>query len=53
MEKGMHSPFTKKGDIGLANNYWGITLTVIAAQIYNALLPNCVEPKIEKILKKN
>ncbi len=30
-------PFPKKGDLGLAKNYWGITLTFIAAKIYNAL----------------
>ena len=49
----MHPPFTKKGDLGLAKNYWDITLTSIAAKIYNALLRNRIEPKIEKILRKN
>ena len=34
-------------------NYRGITLTSIVAKIYNALLHNCIEPKIEKILRKN
>ena len=33
-------PFPKKGDLGLA-------------KIYNALLCNCIEPKIENILRKN
>ena len=47
------SPFPKKGDLGLAKNYQGITLTSIAAKIYNALLCNCIEPKIENILRKN
>ena len=31
-------PFPKKGDLRLAKNYRGITLTSIAAKIYNALL---------------
>ena len=40
-------------DLGLAKNYWGITLTSIAAKIYNVLLRNCIEPKIDNILRKN
>ena len=50
--KGYILPFPKKGDLGLANNYRGITLTSIAAKIYNALLRNCIEPKIDNILRK-
>ena len=45
-------PFPKKGDLGLAKNYWNITLTSIAAKIYNALLRNRIEPKID-ILREN
>ena len=45
-------PFPKKGDLGLAKNYRGITLTSIAAKIYNALLRNRIEPKIDNILRK-
>ena len=45
--------FPKKGDLGLAKNYWGITLMSIAAKIYNALLHNRIEPKIDNILGKN
>ena len=51
--KGCILPFPKKGDLGLAKNYRGITLTSIAAKIYNALLPNCIEPQIDNILRKN
>ena len=51
--KGCILPFPKKGDIGLAKNYRGITLTSIAAKIYNALLRNRIEPKINNILRKN
>ena len=51
--KGCILPFPKKGDLGLAKNYRGITLTSIATKIYNALLRNRIEPKIDNILKKN
>ena len=50
--KGWTRAFPKKGNLGLAKNYRGINLTSIAAKIYNALLCNCIEPKIEKILRK-
>ena len=51
--KGCILPFPKKNDLRLAKNYWGITLTSIAAKIYNALLRDRIEPKIENILRKN
>ena len=51
--KGCILPFPKKGDLGLAKNYRGITLTSIAAKIYNALLRNCIVPQIDQILRKN
>ena len=51
--KGCILPFPKKGDLGLAKNYRGITLTSIAAKIYNALLCNRIKPKIDNILRKN
>ena len=51
--KGCILPFPKKGDLGLAKNYRGITLTSTAAKIYNPLLRNCIEPKIDNILRKN
>ena len=51
--KGCILPFPKKGDHGLAKNYRGITLTSTAAKIYNALLRNRIEPKIDNILRKN
>ena len=40
-------PFPKKDDLGLAKNYQSITLISIAAKIYNALLRNRIEPKID------
>ena len=46
MDEGMHTPFPKKGDLGLAKNYRGITLTSIAAKIYNALLRNRIVDNI-------
>ena len=51
--KGRILPFPKKGSLGLAKNYQGITFTSIAAKIYNTLLRNHIEPKIEMILRKN
>ena len=45
--------FLNKGELRIAKNFWGITLTFIVAKIYYALLPNCIGPKIEKILWKN
>ena len=45
--------FPRKGDLGIAKNYQGITLTPIAGKIYNALLRNRIEARIEKILRKN
>ena len=48
--KGCILPFPEKGDLGIAKNQRGITLTSIAAKIYNAQLRNRIEPKIEKIL---
>ena len=51
--KGYILPFPKTDDLRLAKNYRGITLTSIAAKIYNALLRNRIEPKIDNILRKN
>ena len=51
--KGCILPFPKKGDLGLAKNYWGITHTSIAAKIYHVLLRNRIGPKIDNILRKN
>ena len=51
--KGCILPFPKKADLGLAKNYRGISLTSIAAKIYNSLLRNRIEPKIVNILMKS
>ena len=51
--KGCILPFLKKGDLGLAKNYRGITLTSIVAKIYDVLQRNRIEPKIDNILRKN
>ena len=45
--------FSKKGDLGLPKNYRGITLTAIAAKIYNLMLLNRIRPEIDPILRKN
>ena len=49
--KGGILPFPAKHDLGIAKNYRGITLTSIAAKIYNVLLCNCIKPKIYKRTK--
>ena len=51
--KGCILPFHKKGVLRLAKNYRGETLTSIAVVMYNALLRDRIEPKIENILRKN
>ena len=51
--KGCILPLPKKGDLGLAKNYRGITLTSRVGKIYNALQRNRIEPKIDNILRKN
>ena len=51
--KGFIFPSPKKGDLRIAKNYRSINLTFIAAKIYNALKGNRIEPKSEKILRKN
>ena len=50
--KGCILPFPKKRDLGLAKNYRGITLTSMAAKIYNALLRNRIESKSTTYLGK-
>ena len=51
--KGCILPFTKKSDLGITKNDRSITLTAIAAKVYNALLINCKQPKVAKITGKN
>ena len=51
--KGCIFPLPKKGDLRLPKNYRGITLTSIAAKIYNVLLQNRKDLKIDNILRKN
>ena len=46
-------PFSKKGDLGIAKAYRGITLTSIAVKIYRVLLLNLIEHEIEKVFRKN
>ena len=39
--------------LGITKNYRDIILTTIAAKVYITLLPNNIQPKVEKILRKN
>ena len=50
--KGCILPFPKKGDLSITKNYKGITLTAIAAKIYNLMLLNRIRPEIDPILRK-
>ena len=51
--KGCIPPFSKKDDLGITKKYKSITLTAIAAKVYNAILLHSIKPEIEKILRKN
>jgi hypothetical protein len=44
--------FPKKGDLSVTKNYRGITLTAIAAKIYNLMLLNRLRPEIDPLLRK-
>ena len=46
-------PFPKKGDLGRASNYRGISLTCISTKIYNKLLLYRIRPHIEPLLRNN
>ena len=45
-------PFPKKGNLGITKNFRGITLTPIAAKIYNLMLLIRLRPEIDPILRK-
>jgi len=44
-QRAAYSHFLKKGDLGEAKNYRGITLISIAAKVYNSLLRNRIQPE--------
>ena len=46
-------PVAKKGDLTLPDNYRGISLTQVAAKVYNRLLLNRLRPVIDKLLRPN
>ena len=46
-------PFPKKGDLGNTANYRGITLTSIAAKLYNSMLLIRLRPHVDPILRRN
>ena len=45
--------FPKKGDLGIPKNYGGISLTCIAAKIYNMILLHHIQSPIENIFRDN
>ena len=46
-------PIPKKGDLSNPSNYRGISLTPIAAKIYNKLLLNRLRPHLDPLLRPN
>ena len=52
-KKGYILVFFRKSDHGITKNYNCITLTAIAAKVYNVLLLNGIQSKVEKILREN
>ena len=46
-------PLPKKGDLTLMKNYRGISLTSMAAKVYNKILLNRIREPIDEILRKN
>ena len=46
-------PIPKKGDLSIAANYRGISLTCIAAKIFNKMLSERIRPYLEPILRIN
>ena len=46
-------PLPKKGNLGYADQYRGISLSVIAAKMYNKMLLFRIRPHIEPILRNN
>ena len=51
--KGCILPFPKKGDLTVTDNYRGITLTCIAAKLYNTMIRERIQPVIDEIFRPN
>ena len=51
--KGGILPFPKKGDLSKTANYRGITVTAVAAKIYNKMLLNRIRPHVDPLLRTN
>ena len=47
------TPIPKKGNLKLTDNYRGISLTQVAAEVYNRLLLNRIRPTIDEVLSPN
>ena len=46
-------PLPKKGNFSLPENYRGISLTSVAAKIYNQMILSCIRPHINPLLWTN
>ena len=47
------TPIPKKGNLKLTDNYRGISLTQVAAKVYNQLLLHRIRPTIDEVLSPN
>ena len=48
MDKRLHPPLSKKGDLGITKNYRDIIFTAIAVKVYSTLLLNHIQHEIKK-----
>ena len=51
--KGAILPFPKKGDLGSASNYRGITMMAVGAKLYNRMLLDRLRPHTDPKLRNN
>ena len=51
--KGEIIPIPKSGNLSEYNNYRGITLTAIAAKIFNRMVLNRIQPVLDSHLRPN
>ena len=49
----LYIPVPQKGDPSKVENYRGVTLTCIAAKIYNTILRKRIQPEIDTVLRPN
>ena len=53
MDESLFLYFLRIGDIGITKNFRGISLTAIAAKVYDTLFQNRIRTEVEKNLRKS